>query len=116
MKVKSQKALRDYFAAKALIPSWPGMSVNDVAHSADLAYTIADEMLKVRNAEPEESSEVISLREQVEVLQSMRPHWAKGYSSDSMAAQGQTAALSQIWSLLGVSDQTACMEKLRSLV
>lgn len=51
-----------------------------------------------------------------EVHEAMRPHWAKGYTSDSMAAQAQTAALAQVWQLLGVDNQTACMQKLRELV
>lgn len=67
-KVKSQKGLRDYFAAKALMPSWSGMSVNDVAHSADLAYAIADEMLRVRNNETKDFSEAVQLRERVEAM------------------------------------------------
>ena len=43
-------SLRDYFAAKALMPSVPGMSVSDVNHAADLAYAIADAMIAARNA------------------------------------------------------------------
>ena len=48
-------------------------------------------------------------------LEEMRPFWAKGYSSDSMAAQSATGALSSIWSYLGVQDQTACMDALEEL-
>lgn len=48
-------------------------------------------------------------------LEEMRPFWAKGYSSDSMAAQTATGALSNIWRCLGVKDQTACMYALEEL-
>jgi len=61
-------------------------------------------------------AEIIRLQSNIEVLEAMRPHWAKGYSSDSMAAQAQTCALSQVWTALGVDNQTDCMEKLRRLL
>ncbi|MEB2845904.1 hypothetical protein [Endobacterium cereale] len=52
----------------------------------------------------------------IEILEGLRPHWAKGYSSDSVAAQATTAALNQIWKLLGVENQTSAVMKLRELV
>jgi hypothetical protein len=48
-------------------------------------------------------------------LEAMRPHWAQGYTSDSMAAQAKTTALSEIWEFLNVKNQTAAMAKLREL-
>lgn len=60
-------------------------------------------------------AEVITLQQKLEVAEALRPHWAQGYSSDSIAAQTATAALSQIWGLLDVTNQTDCMEKLRAL-
>lgn len=59
--------------------------------------------------------QVETLRAQVEHLESLRPHWAKGFSSDSIAAQGQTTALNQLWALLGVKDQTAAVDALKKL-
>lgn len=50
-----------------------------------------------------------------EVMEQLRPHWAQGYSDDSMAAQASTSALSEIWVALGVDNQTDAMEKLREL-
>ena len=50
----------------------------------------------------------------VAALESLRPHWAQGYSSDSLAAQSSSAALSQIWTELGVDNQTDAMEVLRA--
>ncbi|MGF9564140.1 hypothetical protein AAIH70_11555 [Neorhizobium sp. BT27B] len=52
----------------------------------------------------------------IEALEAMRPHWAKGYSSDSIAAQVSAGSLNQVWKLLGVDNQTAAMMKLRELV
>ena len=49
-------------------------------------------------------------------MDSMRPHWAEGHTSDSVAAQAKTIALSQVWGLLGVDNQTACMDRLRELM
>mgnify|MGYP003691383551 CR=1 FL=1 len=55
------------------------------------------------------------LEDEISHLEEMRPFWAKGYSSDSMAAQTATGALSSIWRCLGVKDQTACMYALEEL-
>lgn len=46
----------------------------------------------------------------------LRPFWANGYTSDSIAAQSMSCALAEIWKILGVSNQTEAMEKLRNLV
>lgn len=48
--------------------------------------------------------------------ESMRPHWAKGYTDDSMAAQAQTTALAQLWDALGVKDQTAAIQRVKKLL
>lgn len=42
----------------------------------------------------------------IDVLESHRPHWAQGYTDDGVAAQVSHAALSQLWKLLGVDNQT----------
>ena len=52
----------------------------------------------------------------LETVEALRPHWAQGYSSDGVAAQTMSAALSQLWGLLGVSNQTDAMDTLRKLV
>lgn len=49
-------------------------------------------------------------------LEAMRPHWAQGYTSDSTAAQASTAALSQLWGLLGVTSQTEAVAALKTLL
>ena len=46
----------------------------------------------------------------------LRPHWAKGYTSDSMAAQASTSALSELWTILEVDNQTAAVVRLRQLI
>lgn len=51
-----------------------------------------------------------------EYLESLRPHWAQGYSSDSQAAQAATGALQGLWKLLDVKNQTDAMGKLSRLV
>lgn len=57
-----------------------------------------------------------TLVDKVAVLEALRPHWAQGYTDDGIAAQTMSAALSDIWQLLGVDNQTAAMVKLRLLV
>ena len=55
----------------------------------------------------------LELKQQKEYTELMRPHWAQGYSNDSIAAQASTSALADVWDILGVKNQTACMERLR---
>jgi hypothetical protein len=50
-----------------------------------------------------------------DMLETMRPVWAQGFTSDSMAAQATSAALAQMWKALGVTDQTAAMAAIRKL-
>lgn len=48
-----------------------------------------------------------------EALEQLRPVWAQGWTSDSVAAQSSVNALSEIWAFLGVDNQTAAMSRLR---
>jgi len=52
----------------------------------------------------------------IEVLEQLRPVWAKGHSSDSVAAQVSYSALTEIWKILGVTNQTEAIQKLEKLV
>jgi len=52
----------------------------------------------------------------IETLEALRPHWAQGFSDDGIAAQVQTAALSQLWKMLGVDNQTAAVQRLASIL
>lgn len=58
---------------------------------------------------------VETLEERNANLESLRPHWAKGYSSDSIAAQTATSAMMQLWELLGAKHQTEAVSKVRGL-
>lgn len=55
------------------------------------------------------------LNERFYNLEKLRPHWAQGYSSDSMAAQTATSALSKLWEKLGARHQTEACQKLDRL-
>lgn len=55
-------------------------------------------------------------RGEVVALEQLRPLWAQGYSSDSIAAQASGNALSDIWSSLGVNNQTDAMERLHKMI
>jgi uncharacterized coiled-coil protein SlyX len=48
-------------------------------------------------------------------LERLRPHWAQGWTGDSVAAQVQTSALTQLWKLLGVDTQSEAVGKLTRL-
>lgn len=47
---ESGMSLRDYFAARALAPAFPGMTTRDVQYAAEAAYELADAMLAARSA------------------------------------------------------------------
>jgi hypothetical protein len=71
---------------------------------------------EIRHAFDQKDREIFELKRSNEALESLRPHWAKGYSSDSVAAQTSAAALSQIWRILEVDNQTAAIQKLREIL
>ena len=49
-------------------------------------------------------------------LEALRPVWAQGWTSDSQAAQASSNALSELWELLGATNQTVALERLRNLL
>lgn len=61
------------------------------------------------------SDGLADLERSVKTLESLRPHWAQGYTSDSMAAQASTAALSQLWEMLGATNQTEAVQRVTIL-
>lgn len=120
-------SLRDWFAGQALaaLGTWtPLPQVENLwceaayKARADLAYGQADAMLAARNKEADNplQAELDEAKAKIEHLEQLRPHWAQGYSSDSIAAQTATSALSSLWALLGVPHQTAAVARLRRLV
>lgn len=54
------------------------------------------------------------LEDELEGLESLRPHWAQGFTEDSVAAQSSQAALSQLWELIGAKDQTQAVQILKA--
>lgn len=63
-----------------------------------------------------ETARADQAEERVRALEALRPVWAMGHTSDSIAAQVNAAALSDIWAMLGVSNQSAAMDVLRALL
>lgn len=55
-------------------------------------------------------------KDKIEYLEKQRPHWAKGYTSDSIAAQTTTIALQEIWDLLSVDNQTDAIQQLKDIL
>lgn len=74
--------------------------------------TFADDCRECGRLETENAQ----LKRQIEGLESLRPAWAQGYTSDSMAVQASASALSTLWQMLGVDNQTAACAKLRELL
>lgn len=57
----------------------------------------------------------IKLKEQKNYYEKLRPHWARGYTSDSVAAQSNLDATLAMWELLEVTNQTNAIAKLKYL-
>ena len=57
-----------------------------------------------------------ALRGRVEAMEHLRPIWAHGWTDDSAAAQASGSALAQLWQMLGASNQTEAVTKLRALL
>lgn len=57
-----------------------------------------------------------SLTEQVDVLESLRPVWAHGFTPEGRAEQSACNALSGVWTLLGVTNQTECVQAIQRLL
>lgn len=64
----------------------------------------------------ERDAHIAQLEAANRVAEDMRPFWAKGYTSDSIAAQSACGALHRIWQVLGVTNQTQAILKLEKLV
>jgi hypothetical protein len=64
----------------------------------------------------DQANRVPELEEQIKSLEELRPVWAQGFTNDSMAAQANANAISDVWALLGATNQTEAMEKLRKLL
>ena len=55
------------------------------------------------------------LNGKIEVLEQFRPLWAQGYTNDSVAAQTLGGALTRLWKMLGVSNQTDAVQALKRM-
>lgn len=57
------------------------------------------------------------LREEAEdLLNTMRPVWAMGWTEDSQAAQASANALAELWELLDAKHQTEAIGRLKDLL
>lgn len=63
----------------------------------------------------EETFEKQELLDRITNLEELRPEWAQGYSSDSIAAQTSFAALHELWKILGAKNQTEAVKILGSV-
>ena len=86
------------------------LEINDLIRVLASAQEQIEEAMKVEEAY---KARIKQLQDSYEEL---RPHWAKGYTSDSRAAQVNLAATLELWELLGVTNQTAAVSKLEGLM
>ncbi len=74
----------------------------------DTCEASADELLTL-------AGQVGELYRELASAETLRPQWAQGFTSDSVAAQVQSVALAQLWTILGAEDQTSAVKALRAL-
>lgn len=83
----------------------------------DLSYQEdVDIMLDCKAQLTAQADENKDLQDKIKRLEVLRPHWAKGYSSDSVATQTYLTALEQLYALLGVTNQTQAVVKINCLL
>lgn len=87
--------------------------VDDVVTREAITLNIAAPFL-IAVSERDQAIEALQAR--VDALEKLRPHWAQGYSSDSIAAQAAGVALSSLWEVLGARNQTEAMMITRTLM
>lgn len=116
----SDMPIRDFYALEII----KGIVARDQTHhpttQVSQAYDVADALLKFQAGENAlRDHEMAALRKRAEeaerTLEILRPAWAQGWTSDSVAAQASATALGEIWNLIGVKDQTAAMARLRGV-
>ena len=89
--------------------------LDDINRNYDLARGVHSTIRDAKARIEALTAERDRLLSTVNALESLRPHWAQGYSSDSIAAQASTEALVGIWKILGVNDQTSAVVTLKAL-
>lgn len=57
-----------------------------------------------------------NLEKELTTLKAMRPQWAQGFTSDSVAAQTSSNALYSLWAKLRVSNQTDAISVLDRMI
>ena len=92
----------------------------EIIRQRDAARRAHANTTRERDAERKAHADTMHWRDaalrEIERLESLRPHWTQGYSSDGVAAQVKKSALDQIWDALGVADQTAAMARIAELL
>lgn len=91
-------------------------SLTDEQLYALLPTGVSKYIAKLREEVSVVSSDNERLENTISALEELRPHWAQGYTDDSMAAQASTNAKADMWKLLNASSQTEAMSKLRTLI
>lgn len=59
---------------------------------------------------------LLDAQRQIDAARELRPVWAQGWTSDSLAAQSAANALAALWRLLGAEHQTDAVRRLKALL
>lgn len=74
-----------------------------------VTYYTEEEFLKLE-------ADYVCVCARLAAVESLRPQWAQGYTSDSMAAQSSSDALQSLWTKLRVNNQTDAMMVLDRMI
>jgi hypothetical protein len=94
----------------------PGPSIVSRINNKVSGEPISDEDLDNANFIARACNEYHNLKSQIEHLETLRPYWAQGFSSDGIAAQTYLSAVLELYALLGVKNQTKAVEALQGLL
>lgn len=82
----------------------------------NLIYWMLVEAIRLKEERDASAAKLANVEGQLAAVERLRPMWAQGHSTDSVAAQVSAAALTSLWDLLGVGNQTSAVVKLKQLL
>lgn len=82
----------------------------------NLIYWMLVEAIRLKEERDASAAKLAKVEGQLAAVERLRPMWAQGHSTDSVAAQVSAAALTSLWDLLGVGNQTSAVVKLKQLL
>lgn len=108
------EANNSLFGSQGFFLSVNGGPPND-DHLSRPIESLKGSVRALRQAKEKAEQQLAEAQREIRGIETLRPVWAYGYSSESTATQVTSAALAQVWKALGVTNQTDAMQRLAAL-